>query len=148
MRYEIFVIISIVMNVFIAGMFPEYVGLDDPGGQTAIVQQKFQALDTNTKEYYIEQGIFNKDGTPAEQYDKLKELAQITETNQGITLTDFGFTFADWLEVGWNYIKSILVFFIASVLIMYNLAAPLNLYIGVPYTLMYIFSWVKFLMGR
>jgi len=148
MNYGIFVVISLVLNVFIAVLFPEYIGLQDPLGITDIRTQQFNELDGNTKSYYINQGVFNADGTPASNFEDLKDIHLAGEQEAGVTLTDFGFSFLDWVKVGINFFKSIGVFFVAFLVIIYNLVPPFNSLLFIPLSIMYMFSWVKFIMGR
>ena len=99
MNYTLVVYMALIVNTFLAVLFPTQLGLGDPLGIEEIRQQQFQSFDANTQSYFVEQGVFNADGTPGEQFSKMEELAKSTEGEGGAIVTSLGFGFLDYLLI-------------------------------------------------
>lgn len=149
MKHELIFIVGIMVNVYIAVLFPTMVGLDDPFGIDAIRTQKFQDLSVNDQEYFIDNGIFDSSGNPSGDYkDKLQELNAIGQGDSGLIITDLSFGFLDFVKVALRSIETILTFFIAFCVLIFNLTAPFNVLLGIPLSTLYIYSTGKLIMGR
>ena len=148
MNYTTVVYMAIILNTFIAGLFPEQVGLDDPLGIDNIRQQQFNSFDSNTQAYFVQQGVFNSDGTPAQNFDTYKDLQTAGEQESGVVITDLGFSFTDYFKIAWNAFASIGIFMIAFLVILFQLPLSLAIFVAPIISTLSIFGLVKFIIGR
>ena len=58
------------------------------------------------------------------------------------------FSFVDWVKVGFNLLKTIFMFIIGFVFMLWQLAYPLNFLIGIPFSIMYLFALASYIVGR
>jgi len=151
MKLEIFLIIGLIVNTLFAVLYPAQIFGDDPLGLSAIadskgaVQQYITVNGTSILgSYNSVSGELEFDGTPLSQ---LSEVVSSTEGNAGIFDTGV-FAFIDWVKVGFNLLKSALMFIIGFIFLLWNLVYPLNFLIGVPFSVMYMFAMIKFIIGR
>jgi hypothetical protein len=149
MNYGFFLTIGLIVNTFFVVLFPAQTVGADPFGIDEIRAQKFTQLDSRTQEYYIDSGFFDETGQPTAQFDKIEEL-QNEGTGQvgSASILQGGLSFFDWVKIGWNTVTSLAMFFLGFLALLMNLQAPLNVLVGVPFSFLYIFSAIKFIMGR
>lgn len=148
MNYTTIVYVALIVNVFVAGLFPEQVGLSDPLGIDNIREQKFDNFDSKTQQYFITQGIYNEDGTPSDNFETFKDLQSVGEDEAGVTVTDLGFSFIDYLKIAWNAFKSTGLFLIAFIVIIFQLPLPIAQFMAPIFSILGIFALVKFIIGR
>lgn len=148
MNYTLFVVMAIVVNSFLAGLFPSQLGLDDPLGIESIRQQQFNDFDTNTQNYFVDQGVFNQDGTPGTNFELYEELQTAGEQEAGVIVTDLGLSFTDYFKIAWNAFVSAGVFLIAFIVILFQLPLNLAMFIAPIISILGALSIVKFIIGR
>lgn len=149
MKLEIFLVIGLIVNSLFAVLYPEQIFGDDPLGIDAIKQEKIN-------EYYTAGGLspISSYNSTSEQliingdlFGEMKDSVVSTEGDAGIFGTDT-FSFIDWVKVGWGLLKSALMFVLGFIFMLWSLVYPLNFLIGVPFTMLYIFAMVRFIVGR
>lgn len=149
MNNDIFFIVAMFLNLAMCLLYPTALGLDDPFGIDSIREQKFNELSAADQNYFIETGVFNADGTPGNNFNELKDLSESGEAGKGVTITDAGFGFLDYIKVGINAIKSLATFAIAAIVIMFKLLpSPLNILFGSLFSGGYLYTFAKLVMGR
>jgi hypothetical protein len=149
MKHELFFAIAIFLNVLVSLLYPSVVGMDDPLGIDGIRTQKFNSLSSNDQKYFIENGVFDENGNPTGEYKtKIEELNAIGDGEAGLIITELSFGFLDFVKVVLRSIQSILTFFIAFLVLLYNLSAPFNILLGVPMGILYVYSTGRLIMGR
>ena len=149
MKLEMFLIIGLIVNTLFAVLYPAQIFGTDPLGLNGIQQDRLQ-------QYYSVNGtaiITGYDSTTGELipddalFEDLQSGVSSTEGSAGIFGSDT-FSFVDWVKIGWNLMKSALMFLIGFIFLLWNLAYPLNFLIGAPFSMLYIFAMVRFIMGR
>lgn len=148
MNYTLFIYVALITNVFIAGLFPEQVGLGDPLGIEDIRQQQFTNFDSNTQQYFIQQGVFNADGTVGDNFNTYVELQEAGESESGVVVSDLGFSFLDYFKIAWNAFKSIGIFMMAFIVIIFSLPQSITIFLAPILSTLGIFGLVKFIIGR
>ena len=149
MNNDILFTVAMFLNLVISLLYPSVLGLDDPLGLDDIREQKFNELSLSDQQYFISTGIYNSDGTPGNNYDQLKTLTESGQSGQGVTITDTGFGFLDYIKVGLNAMKSLITFAIASIIIMFKLLpTPINMLFGSMFSGLYLYTLAKLIMGR
>ncbi len=148
MNYQLFLIMALFVNTFLAALFPTQLGLDDPFGIDSIRTQQFNDFDSNTQAYFVEQGVFNADGTPGNNFETYQSLQTVGQGQAGIVITELGFGFTDYLKVAWNSFVNLGVFMIAFIVILFQLPLSIGIFIAPIFSTLGIFSLVKFIIGR
>jgi len=149
MKLEMFLVIGLIVNTMFAVIYPEQIFGDDPLGLNGIQEDKLQ-------QYYAVNGTavvssYNPETGELERSDALftdlQGVTTSTEGSAGIFGSDT-FSFLDWVKVGWAVLKSALLFVIGFIYLLWNLVYPLNFLIGAPFSMLYIFAMVRFIVGR
>jgi len=149
MKLDFFLIIGLMVNVLFAVIYPAQIFGDDPLGLSGIKESKLQ-------EYYSVDGEGMIGAYNSETGELMQDTTMFTDFDNVISSTDgdsqfFGsdlFTFIDWLTIGWSLLKSTFMFIVGFVYLLWNLIYPLNFLIGVPFSLLYIYSMVRFIVNR
>ena len=151
MKVEMFLIIGLIVNTLFAVLYPAQIFGDDPLGLNAIqdskgtVQQYISVNGTGILgSYNSVTGELERDDT---LFNQMTDTIGSTEGSAGIFGTGV-FAFIDWVKVGFNLLKSMLMFIVGFIFLLWNLVYPLNFLIGVPFSIMYLFAMVKFIIGR
>lgn len=149
MKLEMFLVIGLIVNTMFAVAYPEQIFGNDPLGLNGIQDSKIQT-------YYNVNGTAVINGynsvTGELEYDStlfsdLQSGVTSTEGNAGI-FGSSAYGFIDWVKIGWNLLKSALMFLIGFIYLLWNLTYPLNFLIGAPFSMLYIFAMVRFIVGR
>ena len=151
MKLDTFLIIGLIVNVLFAVVFPTQIFGDDPFGLTEIESNKNELA-----QYYtvngtsIITGYNDETGELIVNDDTFTDMAGVvssTEGDSGLFGSDT-FAFVDWVKVGFSSIKTILMFLVGFIKLLLFLPTPLNILIGIPFSLLYVYSIVSFIMGR
>jgi len=149
MKLEMFMIIGLIVNTLFAVLYPAQIFGDDPLGLNGIKESKLQQYYSVNGSGVI--GAYNSVTGELEPDDTLftdlSGAVSSTDGNAGIFGSDT-FGFIDWVKVGWNLLKSALMFVIGFIFMLWSLVYPLNFLIGVPFSILYMFAMVRFIIGR
>lgn len=149
MKLDLFLIIGLIVNTLFAVLYPAQIFGDDPLGINGIKQEKLQ-------QYYSVNGssIINGYNTETGEIIKSDELFNdltgavgSTDGDSGLLIGDL-FSFVDWVKVGFNLLKTMFMFVIGFVFLLWQLVYPLNFLIGVPFSMLYMFALASYIMGR
>lgn len=149
MKPDFFLIIGLVVNTLFAVLYPAQIFGDDPLGISGETNQEvstyFSVNGTSVLTGYdSETGQLQRDDS---LFTKLGDAATSTDGDSGIFTTDV-FGFVDWVKIGFGLIKAIIMFIVGFVYLLWTLVYPLNFLIGIPFSVMYLFSIASFIIGR
>lgn len=149
MKLSFFLVIGLMVNTMMAVMYPNQIFGNAPLDMSS-------TLDANLGEYITvnstsDLGSYNAVSGQVEYnsqiFGNLKNTVTSTEGKEGIFSSDL-FSIVDWVKTGMNSIKTAAMFVIGFIVLLFNLAYPFNLLIGIPFAALYSFSIVAFIMGR
>jgi len=149
MKLDFLLIIGLIVNTLFAVLYPAQIFGDDPLGLSGVE-------DARLNEYYTvnDTGVINGYNSQTgellynnEVFSDMKDANSVTDGSGQIFGSDL-FAFIDWIGVGWKLLKSVMMFLIGFIFLLWSLIYPLNFLIGIPFSLLYIFSIVKFIIGR
>jgi len=147
MKLGFFLIVGLIVNTLFAVLYPAQIFGDDPLGLTGIkndkLQQYYTVNGTGVISGYTDGELEHNKGV----FSELSSATSSTEGDSGLLIGDL-FSFVDWVKVGFNLIKTALMFIIGFVFLLWNLVYPLNFLIGVPFSILYMFSLASYIIGR
>lgn len=149
MKPDLFLIIGLMVNVFFAVLYPSQIfgneRFDLTGETTNDLQQYLTVNGTSYLGTYNETtGTLNQNEN---MFTQLKDSVTSTEGDAGFFSGDL-FGIFDWVKTGFELIKMALMFLIGFIWLLWNLTYPLNFLIGVPFSILYIYGIVGFMLGR
>lgn len=148
MKPDMFLIIGLFVNVFFAVLYPGQIfGTEDFGliGGTDSSMQNYFNVEGNVPIQY--DSATGQIVTGNNLFSDLNRTITATEGDEGVFTFD-AFAFVDWVKTGFNLIKTLLMFVVGFIWMLVNLVYPLNILIGIPFSLLYIYGIVGFLLGR
>jgi hypothetical protein len=147
MRLGFFLIVGLIVNTLFAVLYPAQIFGDDPLGLTEIrndkLQQYYTVNGTGVISGYTDGELVYNDGI----FTDLSDATSATEGDSGLFVGDL-LTFIDWVKVGFNLIKTGLMFIIGFVFLLWGLVYPLNFLVGVPFSVLYMYSLASYIIGR
>lgn len=152
MRLSFFLIIALMINILIVGIMPDAVGFVQYDTNKFPNQKSFRESNLDSlNDYYTNDSLdlFSSNGTLKDQSKKLSNLTTIGSTGDQVTIGEaFGFAALDYIKVGFQFLKQIFIFAFATNILLFSLAAPMNLYLGLLFTMLEIFALISFVLGR
>ena len=144
-----FLIIGLMVNVLFAITYPTQIFGNDPLGLSGIT-------DSRMEQYYSVNGSSIMGKYNSETGELVSDESLFTDFDSAVTATDGSngfwgtelFQFVDWLKVGFRLLKSMFMFVIGFVFMLWTLVYPLNFLIGVPFSILYLYSIVRFIVNR
>lgn len=152
-QIQTFLPIALMTSVFIAVLFPTTVGLADPFGIDEIRAQNAgnsTVLAGNLNNYYANEsvGFFTNDGNVVKTDDQIEDIINLPSSGDQTVFSDVGFGFLDYVKIAFNAAKSLFTFLVIPVILLFNMGYPFNILFALPYSLLYIFSLVSYILGR
>jgi len=149
MKLDMFLIIGLFVNVLFAVNYPSQIFGDNPLGLD-------QTQDSRVQQYYSVNGtaILGSYDTTTGQlksddslFENFNEVMDATDDEKGFWGTDL-FQFVDWLKIGWKLIVATFMFIVGFIFLLWTMVYPLNFLIGVPFSVLYLFALVRFIVNR
>lgn len=149
MKLDFIFFIGTFVGIMYTLLFPTQVIGDDPTGINGIREDKIKEYMTQDGSGYIQSynaetgQIITKDGM-------FTEIDGIISTTSGekSSIVNTALGFPDYVRVGWNLLTTALRFLLSFIVICWSLPNPLNIALGLPLVLVYIFSMVSYFIGR
>ena len=149
MRLDFFLVIGLIVNTIFVVLYPTQILGSDPlglSGQTdPLLQQYYSVNGSGAISSY--NSITGEVEYNNQLYSDVEGAITSTEGDAGIFASTF-FAIVDWIKTAMNVIKTIAMFVLGFIVLLFNLSYPFNILIGVPFALLYIFSIVSFIIGR
>ena len=149
MKMDIFLVIGLIVNTLFAVLYPAQIFGTEPLGLNSEVnvqtEQYYSVNGTSVVSgYNTETGELTRDDS---MFNVMQDAVTATDGSAGILTTEV-FGWIDWVKVGFNLLKTMLMFVIGFIFLLWNLAYPFNFLIGVPFSMLYIFGMSSFIIGR
>jgi hypothetical protein len=149
MKLDMFLVIGLMVNVLFAVTYPTQIFGENPLGldqtQDDRVRDYYSVNGTSILgEYNTQTGQLESDNSLFTDFD---DVVSSTDGSSGFWGTEL-FQFVDWLKIGWNLLKATFMFVIGFVFMLWTLVYPFNFLIGVPFSVLYLFTMVRFIVNR
>ena len=144
--HSFYVITGLVMSLLLSTMFPQTVGYNSFDENKA--EQIFTMLTDKDQQYYIESGFFNEDGTVGENFETVEELNNVGNNENRLIITELTFGFLDYVGLALRNVFTIFTFLFSFIILLFRLPSPLGGLVGGVGLYTYIYSLVRFIIGR
>ncbi len=150
MKLDIILIIGLIVNTLFAVIYPTQIFGDDPLGLSENTNSDLSNYITVNGDGLI-QGYDSTTGeltSNSEGFNDLSNAVTSTEEDAGVLAFSETFGFVDWVKTGFKLIKTALMFVVGFIFLLWQLVFPLNFLVGIPFSLLYIYSMASFIIGR